>query len=210
MLFKFDTSKNIHQIVRSGGFLFIMTVLFCLPVLAQTSTGAELMPLDERGKYIYYEVVEKNTVPADSLQIRAKEFLNAKKLDGVKSNKDQLTASGKFLISKTAFVLTRPSGEVLYNFVFEIKEGKYRFWMTDFAFIAYKRDRYANYVPATVKGIPLEREPGKLNAAEWTSYIAAASKQADLFAKDFKQYLSAGKKIVVQPKAKPSVSTKSW
>lgn len=187
-----------------------MTVLFYLPTSAQTSTMAELMPLDERGKYIYYEVVEKNTVPADSLQIRAKEFLTAKKLDAVKSTKDQLSASGKFLISKTAFVLTRPSGEVLYNFVFELKEGKYRFWLTDFAFIAYKRDRYANYVPATVKGVPLEKEPGKLNAAEWTSYIAAASKQADLFATEFKQYLSVGKKIVVQPQTKPSVSTKSW
>lgn len=187
-----------------------MTVFFCLSISAQTSTKAELMPLDERGKYIYYEVVEKNTVPADSLQIRAKEFLAAKKLDAVKPTKDQLTASGKFLISKTAFVLTRPSGEVLYNFVFELKEGKYRFWLTDFAFIAYKRDRYANYVPATVKGVPLEKEPGKLNAAEWTSYIAAASKQADLFAADFRQYLSVCKKTEVQPKAKPSVSTKSW
>jgi len=210
MLFKFDNANNIHQIVRSGGFLFILTILFRLPVSAQTNTRSEIMPLDERGKYIYYEVVDKTMVPADSLQIRAKEFLTAKKLDALKSTKDQLTASGKFLISKTAFVLTRPSGEVEYSFVFELKEGKYRFWLTDFAFIAYKRDRYANYVPATVKGVPLEKEPGKLNAAEWTSYIAAASKQADLFANDFKQYLSVGKKTAVQPKAKPSVSTKNW
>lgn len=210
MLSKLNNANQDRQILRSGGFLFLMTFLFCLPVFSQTSDKDDLMPLDERGKYIFYEVVEGKETPADSLYARALDFLKAKKLSSVKPAPSEILASGKFLISKTAFVLTRPSGEVLYNFSFEIKEGKYRFWLTDFVFIPYKRDRYANFVPATTKGTALETTPDKLNAGEWTSYILAAGKQAELFAADFKLFLSTGRKIAIKPKAKAAVSTKNW
>ncbi|WP_442590387.1 hypothetical protein ACSBL2_04050 [Pedobacter sp. AW31-3R] len=210
MRFKLNNSYSIRQINRSGGFLFLMTTIFCLSSFAQKTTGTEDLPLDERGKYIRYEVVEKKDIPTDSLRYRAAAFLKVKKLSGITAGNEPLTAGGKFLISKTAFVLTRPSGEVSYHFAFEIKEGKYRFWLTDFEFTPYKRDRYANYVPSTGKKIPLETVPDKWNKAEWESYVTATAKQSAAFADDFKEYLAAEKKIVAQPKAKTSVSTKNW
>lgn len=149
------------------------------------------MPKDERGKYIYYELVEKSPIPADSLNYRALQFLKHKKLTLVKQGAAVLGGSGKMVINKTAFVLTHPSGEVVYNFAFEIKEGKYRFWLTDFVFIPYKRDRYSNFVPSTLKGIPLENNPGKLNAGEWASYVDAVGNHASIFADEFKNYLAA-------------------
>jgi hypothetical protein len=207
---KFTHLYIIRQAFRSGGFLLLVLTTYCMPVFAQEATAQEDMPLDERGRYIYYEVVEGKQVPADSLRARAIAFLNIKKLSPVSLTKDGLTAAGKFLISKTAFVLTRPSGEVQYQFAFEIKEDKYRFWLTDFVFIPYKRDRYANYVPANVKGTPLEASPGKLNAGEWASYLSAASQQAGSFAAAFKASLSQSVKIKTEPKVKKAISTRNW
>lgn len=210
MRFKLNNFYSIRQINRSGGFLFLISTLCCFSAIAQITDSVESMPLDERGKYIQYQVVEVKDQPADTLIKRAAAFLQMKRLSAIVVQPSLLHASGKFLISKTAFVLSRPSGEVYYHFTFEIKEGKYRFWLTDFEFIPYKRDRYANYVPATVKKVPLETEPGKLNKAEWDSYIAAAGKQAAAFSADFKAFLAAKPKAVVQPKPKTTISTKSW
>lgn len=206
---KFYNVNSTHQGIRLGGFLLLFIIVANLSSFAQIK-GDEDMARDERGKYIYYEVVNGTSAAADTLRARALEFLKLKKVSHVKSANEQITASGKFLISKTAFVLTHPSGEVLYNFYFEIKGDKYRFWLTDFSFIPYKRDRYANFVPATTKSLPLETEPGKLNAGEWKSYISVTNKQATAFAADFKEFLSSARKSKVQPKAKPAISTKSW
>lgn len=210
MPFKLNNRYSIRQIIRSGGFLLLQAAFFCTLSFAQTNPKDEQMPLDERGKYIHYEVVEAKQIPADSLRSRAAAFLKMKKLSAVKITAGQVSANGKFLISKTAFVLTRPSGEATYNFVFEIKEGKYRFWLSDFVFIPYKRDRYANFVPSTNKGTPLENDPGKLSGTEWDSYISATTAQSNLFATSFKEFLASEKKIIVQPKVKASVSTKNW
>ncbi|WP_084241244.1 DUF4468 domain-containing protein [Pedobacter africanus] len=168
---------------------------------------------DENGKLIYYEVQELKSVPKDSLMARAEGFLrSAKTLKVSVSKTDSLIqASGKMIINKTALVLSRPSGEVLYRFNAETRDGKYRFWLTDFEFIPYQRDRYGNFVPATSIGIPLERKPGKLNAAEWASYIKAITKEANILAAKFKDAMA--NKAITQPpvaKAVPVISTKKW
>lgn len=168
------------------------------------------MPKDEHGRYIHYEVVEQTSVPGDSLQYRAKAFLEEKKLNNIHQEEGQLNAEGKILINKTAFVLTHPSGEILYHFSFESKQGRYRFWLTDFLFIPYNRDRYGNFVPSTSYGTPMESNPGKLNAAEWTSYIDAATQQATHFAGEFKRYLSTSQKMRIAPATQQTISTQTW
>jgi hypothetical protein len=209
MLSKF-TYFNFRQVFRSGGFLFLITTLCGLSSFAQTAAKDDEMPRDERGKYIYYQIVEGKQIPSDSLYSRVTAFLEMKKLSAVQSRKGRTSASGKFLISKTAFVLTHPSGEVLYDFVFEAKNGKYRFWLTDFVFIPYQRDRYANFSPSAAKGTPLETGQDKHDAGEWTSYLTAAGKLAGAFGADLKDFLSAERKSKPNTKAKISISTKNW
>lgn len=210
MLSKSNRYNQIHQTVRAGGFLFLFFITISTAAVAQAAKSDEDMARDERGKYIHYEVVEKATVVADSLKARALGFFKLKKLKGVQGNPDQLNATGKFIVNKTALMLTHPSGELLYNFTFEVKEGKYRFWLTDFLFVPYKRDRYGNFVPSTPKGTPLENSPGKLNAGEWSSYIEAADKQSNALAAEFKDYLAAVQKIKTPVAKKKAISTKSW
>lgn len=210
MLSKFLHIYSIRQIILSGGWILLLSGLFSFSAIAQKQTGEEVMPLDERGKYIHYEVVEGITVPADSLRSRAVAFLKARKLSAIHPEDGQLTASGKFLLNKTALLLSRPAGVASYDFVFEIKGDKYRFWLTDFVFIRYERDRYANFVPAQGKGIPLERNPDKLNTSAWMSNVRAATELAESFGRDFKEFLAEERKAKVQGKAKAVITTKAW
>lgn len=189
---------------------FLLVLNFLLLIFVVSFAQDKPLPYDERGKLIYYEIVSGKTFDTDGLYINAKDFLKIKKLSSVKLDGGRLTASGKMVLSKTSFKVGHPSGEVLYNFTFEVKDTKYRFWLTDFLFVPYERDRYANFVPSTAKGTPLEANPGKLNAAEWTSYQNATAKQAQSFATEFKAYLFAPIKSTAKPKEKTIISTKSW
>ncbi|RZL41628.1 MAG: DUF4468 domain-containing protein, partial [Pedobacter sp.] len=118
-------------------------------------------------------------------------------------------AAGKLIINKTLLVMSHPSGEVVYNFQAEVKNGKYRFWLTDFEFIPYQRDRYGNFVASTTVGIPLENNPGKLNAGEWKEYKAQTAKYAKDLGTKFKLYMSS-KTPIVLPTPEKKVVKKEW
>lgn len=187
--------------------LFI-ALLFC--AVAGFAQDAEL-PFDERGKFIYYEVVAQKDVSAAMLMERATKFFSTSKELKLKTTpQDSLwMARGKMVINKTAFVLSRPSGEVGYHLYLDFKEGKYRFWLTDFSFVSYHRDRYGNFVPETTVAVPLESKPGKLNSGEWTAYSKATAREARLFAERFKKGMSEYPINPPTAKAVPSVDTKN-
>lgn len=188
---------------------------FSIFLLAAVCSFGQDKPLDfdERGKLIYYEVVETKGVSKAQLDARALAYFKksgkSMKLKTVPAD-TLMRAEGKMVITKTALVLSHPSGEIQYNFYVETKEDKYRFWLTDYEFIPYQRDRYGNFVPSTVIGIPLERKPGKLNAGEWDTYLKHATSQSKLIAEQFKIAMSAQKELAPKPKTPASISTKKW
>jgi hypothetical protein len=210
MHFKFNYNHEMYQALWPGAFLFLFLLLIVSGSFAQDIKEIKELQKDEIGKYIHYEVVAQLPVAADSLAFRAKAFFKLKKMVPLPADSEALEQHGKFVISKTAFVLSHPSGEILYNFRFEIKGERYRFWLTDFLFIPYQRDRYGNFVPATVKGVPLEKSPGKLNAGEWSSYVSDAGRQSAALAAEFKEYLSASQQAKPLNKPNSTISTKSW
>jgi len=192
-------------------FFFTALLLMTMTVFAQDKP----LSLDENGKLIYYEVVEAKGGAIDALKQRLDVFLKAQvkaKTLKIKSKAgDSIQqAGGKFAIRKTGLVLSRPSGEVLYHFYAEVREGKYRFWLTDFSFIPYERDRYGNFVPSTSIGVPLERKPGKLNAGDWDAYVKAATKDVNAFAVVFKAAMQQSSLVPPVSKAVPVISTKKW
>lgn len=160
-------------------------------VKAQTET----LPLDESGRMIYYEVVTSTQFSLDSLKLLALNFFKTQgkaksiKLKAVKDD-TTITAIGKFVINKTVLVMSHPSGEVNYNFQLELKNGKYRFWLTDFNFIPYQRDRYGNFVASTTIGIHLENTPPKATSNVWKEYQTQTAKFAKEFAIAFKQAMA--------------------
>jgi hypothetical protein len=189
-------------------YLYVMKLSTLVILLFFTATGfaqEKALSTDDRGKLIYYEVVNLKDVPADSLKSRVKAFLKKtpKTLKLKSADTDSLMyITGKLIINKTALVLSRPSGEVLYNFYVETKDSKYRCWMTDFNFISYQRDRYGNFVPSTTVGIPLETKPGKLNSAEWAGYVKATTKELNVLAERFKEAMM--KKVITPAAVVPS------
>ncbi len=189
-----------------AAFLFlIISSSFCK---AQT----ELLPVDEQGKFIYYELVEAKDLLKDQFKERVSSFLKRPvkdlKLKTVQGD-TVFVASGKLVINKTVLVMSHPSGEILYHFQAEAKEGKYRFWLTDFNFIPYQRDRYGNFVATTSKGIPLENSPGKLNSSQWKEYQAQTAKYASQLAKEFKNHIASAATLVIPVKEKTIVK-KEW
>jgi len=171
------------------------------------------LPFDERGKLIYYEVIADTKTPKDSLVSRAKAFFESDvkkyKISSIKGD-SLLQATGKMMISKSALGMARPMGAVDYNFYVEVKEGKYRFWLTDFVFVPYMRDRYGNFVPTTTIGTPLEREQGKLREAEWLGYQKITAREAKTLAEQFKTALTTMIYAPEAPKPKNTISTKKW
>jgi len=165
---------------------------------------------DDNGKFIYYEVVEK-AAGKDSLLIRANTFIDLyqKSIKKQRTTDTSIIAKGVMVIDKTILVASHPSGEVNYKFTFEAREKKYRFWLTDFEYIPYGRDRYSNYVPTTTIATPLDKTPGKLSAGEWKDIVEAAYSKTAKFAENFKKALATSQ--AEKPKKKTStISTKKW
>jgi hypothetical protein len=189
-----------------SSFFLLLTTLF-------SSAQDKPLPIDERGKLIYYEVVESAKTPKDSLISRAKAFLKADakrfKLSTIKGD-TLIEATGKMLISKNALGMARPMGAMDYNFYAEVRDGRYRFWLTDFVFIPYMRDRYGNFVPSTTIGTPLEREQSKLRVAEWQGFQKIAAREAKSLGEQFKVALATRIFTAETPKPKNSISTKKW
>ena len=192
----------------NGVLLFILICFF--QANAQTD---ESLPLDERGKLIYYEVVTVKNIKPQTLKVRVLNFVNKKNNDlKLKSLQGDTTflAKGKLVISKTLLVMSHPSGEVQYEFQIDIKEGKYRFWLTNFSFLPYQRDRYGNFIPSTTVGIPLENDPGKLNAGQWKEYKSQTAKYAKDFAGKFKLAMTSDQPVKVVKEEKKVVVKKEW
>lgn len=205
-----------HRIITGGFFIFWLMKSVCsiffLLLISLVSAGQELS-YDERGKLIYYEVVAQNGVSRDDLVTMAIRFFKQKaKQFKLKSEMTDslMLADGKMVISKTALVLNRPSGEVKYSFYAEFRDGKYRFWLTDFMFIPYYRDRYGNFVASTTIGVPLEKDPGKLNSAEWKNYISNTGKEAVTLAAQFKENMTNKQEFKPAVKSMETISTKRW
>lgn len=185
-------------------------ILFLSCFLITQGQTDPILPVDERGKLIYYEVV--NTSTAKELLVKraivyTKEQNKDLKYKSAKGD-TSIIATGKMVINKTVLVMSHPSGEILYNLQIEVKEGKYRFWLTDFNFIPYQRDRYGNFVAVSSIGIPLEKEPGKLNVAQWAAYQSQTAKYAMQLATDLKKYM-ANEAPTTLPKEK-TVVKKEW
>jgi len=191
-------------------FIRIFFILLASSSFCNAQNG--LLPMDERGKFIYYELVEANGMAKEQLKERVSIFfkrpfedLKLKTIQG-----DTLfIAIGKLIINKTLLVMSHPSGEILFHFQTELKNDKFRFWLTNFNFIAYQRDRYGNFVASTTKAVPLEDNPGKLNAGQWKEYQIQAAKYATQFAKSFKDHMTS-KQLADQVVSEKVLVKKNW
>ena len=196
----------------------VMIALLCIvlrttTVSAQTQTDS--LSFDENNKYIYYQVASQPSLSADTLYKRALFFLQTAypndKLKLSKEDKSKATLKGKggFFVSKKALVSMHEDAKITYNIVIEVKDGKYRYWLTDFVVIPYERDRYANFVPVLGKDVPLEHGRRKLGQKTLDDYLEKVLVNCRAISNKFKSFIANPSSLPKEIKTK-SVTTKEW
>ena len=162
-------------------------------LFARLATAQEtLLSFDEHNKYIYYMVEDMPTVPADTLYARALACFKTS-FAKVKLKPDATAMSimgdGKFFTYKGLFAAKHEVGEVHYQVNVEIKDKKYRYWLTGFTYTPYQRDRYNNFVPEPGIEIPLETANDKLDKKDVKSYLDQTGTFCKAFGDKLKLYM---------------------
>ena len=151
---------------------FLLTSIFYYSLAQDTQ-----FHVNDLGKYTMTEVVELHGIDKDKLFLNGEKFirqvkvLNSKK-KYYKTEKENYTIRnrGSFYVYRIGSVKKGIGGAVEYDIDLEIKDGKYRYTITNFIFNEYKRNRYGKYVPIKGKFIPLEREVNSINKKEWKKH----------------------------------------
>jgi hypothetical protein len=185
--------------------------LTCLIAAEIANAQKSLLSLDEHNKYIYYQVVDRPGVSADSLQKSVAYFVK----DMYPKNKSvQMTQYGanikdKFLTYTS--LVKHENGEMAYTLTIECKEGKYRYWLTDFVFTPYEKNRYGVFVPVSGIDIPIENASSKLIQKDVDGYFDQTGAFCKQLGEELKKYM-AEDHSVKKPDQQPvkKIVTDKW
>lgn len=120
-------------------FLFLLAAL----LLGTTVAGAQALPLDERGRVSFAEVVPADSLRAAVLYAHAKTWLRQRgyALAEADSAAGRLVGAHAFGVYDRGYISRRLHGKVRYRLTVEVKNGRYRAQFTDFSFAYYREDR---------------------------------------------------------------------
>lgn len=168
--------------------LFMPFLIIALAANAQKS----LLSLDEHNKYIYYQVVDLPGISADSLNKNAVYFVKSvyPKIKAKQSDNAFIGIKDKFL-TYTSFA-KHESGEIAYTLNIECKDAKYRYWLTDFVFTPYEKNRYGVYVPVNGIDVPLESTTSKITEKELNGYFDQTGAFCKQLGEKLKKYMAEG------------------
>lgn len=169
--------------VSTGGFYYIAPMkkipilLFCIALTKLSFAQKDSLAFDEHGKYIYYKIVNVDKYTADTLYKKSLQFLKnaydkkTLKLTSEDAKNTAITGEGFFVFNKKQSLAKHPDGQISYQLKLEIRDHKYRYWLTNFVYKPYYRDRYNNYVPDNGIDIPLEKSSKKLSEKDLNNYL---------------------------------------
>ncbi len=191
----------------------IFLAILCLFVARAGSAQKNLLSFNEQNKYIYYQVVEQPGLTADTLQTRALYFLKT----NYSSNQVEkgettgnFTGTGKFLITNTLAVIKHVFGEVNYAYFIECKDGKYRYWLTNFVYTPHTTDRYGNSVPEHGMETPLENGAVKLEKHDLNVCLDETGAYAKQFGDKLKQAMVKISALRPKDTRKKVIMTRDW
>jgi len=185
-------------------------ILLLLSLYTEISVAQKELSFDEHNKYIYYQVVDMPGLTKDTLLSRGLSFVkSAYPKTNVSATATQLTGRGKFLVYGGASILKHENGEITFLLTIECKDQKYRYWITDFVFTPYQRDRYGNFVPEQGINIPLETASSKLDKKEAGYYVQEAGAFCKELGVKLKRYIT-GARPAKKPEIAKKVVTDNW
>jgi hypothetical protein len=187
--------------------------LICLLVTYAAAAQKDLLAFNEQNKYVYYQVVEQPGLSTDTLQSRALHFLKtAYPQNKVKKaeTSGNLTGTGKFLVTSSLSVIKHVYGEVNYTYFIECKQGKYRYWLTDFTYTPHITDRYGNSVPKPGMEVPLESGLSKIEKHDYNLALDQTGGYSKQFGDKLKQYMVKISALSPVSTKKKVIMTKDW
>lgn len=167
--------------------------------------------LDEHNRYVYYQVVDMPGISTDSLHKNSAYFVKSiyPGNKSIKISDSAILIKDKFL-TYTSFV-KHESGEVTYTLNIEFRDSKYRYWLTDFSFTPYERNRYGVFVPSSQNHIPLETAASKVGKKEMASYIEQAGAFCKQLGGKLKEYMAENHTAQKKPDQQPAkIVTDKW
>ncbi len=190
-----------------------LLVLPFLLIMQYAFSQSAPLPVDERGVHTFLQISEVSNPTMESMSARVINFFkNNSKVIKLRSSKGDsvFLGTGKMLLVKGAGGIGHPTAEVGYNISIQLKDDRYRLILTDFVVVPYERDRYANFVPATVK-YRLEDKPGKLNRGEWEKNMKDIVRESVNLSEKLKIIMSTSPAELKVDDHKPGkISTIKW
>ena len=151
---------------------FLITGIFYYSLAQETQ-----FPIDDLGKYTITEVVELHGIDKDKLFSNGEKFMkkikvlnSKKKYYKIEKENYIIRNKGSFYVYRIGSVKKGIAGAVEYDINLEIKDGKYRYTITNYIFNEYQRNRYGKYEPVKGKFKPLEMEVSSINTKEWKKH----------------------------------------
>jgi hypothetical protein len=191
---------------------------FFLPVISilliQTAYGQKsLLALDEHDKYIYYQVVNQPGASADSLDKKALGFVRETfPKSSLKTVGDtSIILKDKFVTYSVLAFAKHESGEIKFTLTIECKNARYRYWLTDFVFIPYEKNRYGVFVPSNSIEIPVEKPSSRVDKREAEGYLDQTGFFCKQLGEQLKSYMLLDhpvNKKIEQPTVKKVVTDK--
>lgn len=189
----------------------ILLIFICLVMTQIANAQQSQFSIDEHDKYIYYNVVDMPGVSADSLNKNSGMFIR------MEYPKDKPAIPGNYSIAikdkflTYASLVKHESGEIAYTLNIECKDSKYRYWLTDFVFTPYEKDRYGAFKPVSGMNFPLETVKSKVSKKELDDYMDQTVAFCTQLGEKLKKYMVEDhkiKKAVQQPVKK--IVTDKW
>jgi hypothetical protein len=189
----------------------ILVALICLLFGSVAYAQKDSLQLDENNRYVYYHVVDKPGLTADTLYNRLKLYVRSPsfKSADVKLTPSQITVTGNFLVYNGSSVMRKESGAVTFELFIETRDQKYRYKVYNFIFTPYIRDRFNNMVPAAGGGLPIEKLQAKYTKKDVINIMAQVGSFSTTTGQKLQLY---AEKVPSSPQNTPvkQVDTKKW
>lgn len=173
--------------------IIIIILSVSLNLSAQETEETQIVPVDENTGLITYQGVVKQEGTQKELFNRCGEWVWKYYANPVRVTKLRDAATGKiegrhqFRVTILKDGIEQDAGMVLYTFIIELKDGRYRYTLTDFVLRKASRFPVENWLDKS--------DPG--HNEEWDNFL----KQVDTFAKSFIANLNEGMqppKVIVE------------
>lgn len=144
-------------------------------LLAKTSFAQkEQLTTDDRDKYIYYQVADMPGLTADTLYSRClaglTQYYNGTGFKPLGAGGNAITINPLLIVYSNKSMAKHEDGEIAYTLHMEFKNAKYRYWLTDFIFKPYQRNRYSEFEKVPGVEIPLEKVKAKYDDQTFNNY----------------------------------------